>query len=566
MLRRLALLALLIAAPVFAEPWDIGTYNRAHQDFGRSELPGGSVAAPTYSFQTNPTAARSGMWWDDSNTRICFSVNGATSACLDSAGLVTLLPGPGAVVFTDAAGGLAVDAANFHWDDALNRLGIGNAAPDSTFHVTGTEHVTGAVTLDSTLLVTGTTHLVGAVTLDTSLQVGAATNLLVTVPSATDARFTTNSGVVGVGTMFFAAGTSEVQLQSGSSFHPSTGSTTLDLGSSTLPWRTGYFGTSVATTLVQPAAAGGLQLASNGAFNLTLTTNGTGRWLIESTGNLITGADAAYHIGDSTHRPIDLFLSSGLSIGSNAVVAQGIVFPNGQDIRDTGANTFQVTNASWLPSSDNARDIGSVANSWKTGYFDTSVISVVVNATTGFQIAGAATSGRYLKGNGTNFVQSSGSASGTGACGAGTFVSTLNSDAAPTCTTPVYRSILTTSDTGEALNTGATTYAKLSGRSGASSTTEANQVSFLPIGVTMLNLRCKVTAAAGAGKSWIFTLRRNQTTDTAVTCTISGASATTCSDTVNSQVFSAGDEADYSIAPSGTPAAAAGKCGIEVDI
>ena len=45
-----------------------------------------------------------------------------------------------------------------------------------------------------------------------------------------------------------------------------------------------------------------------------------------------------------------------------------------------------------------------------------------------------ATSGRYLKGDGTDFVTSNGSASGTGACGARTAATTLNSDAIQTCT------------------------------------------------------------------------------------------------------------------------------------
>ncbi len=52
-----------------------------------------------------------------------------------------------------------------------------------------------------------------------------------------------------------------------------------------------------------------------------------------------------------------------------------------------------------------------------------------------------ATSGRYFKGDGTNWNTSSGSASGTGACGASTWASTLNSDAAPTCTQPNYTDI-----------------------------------------------------------------------------------------------------------------------------
>ncbi len=58
----------------------------------------------------------------------------------------------------------------------------------------------------------------------------------------------------------------------------------------------------------------------------------------------------------------------------------------------------------------------------------------IFDAGTGFRIAGAATSGRYLKGDGTNFVQSSGSASGTGTC-TNQFARALNSDAAPTCAT-----------------------------------------------------------------------------------------------------------------------------------
>ncbi len=47
-----------------------------------------------------------------------------------------------------------------------------------------------------------------------------------------------------------------------------------------------------------------------------------------------------------------------------------------------------------------------------------------------------ATANRYLKGNGSVWQTSTGSASGVGACGGGQFVTTLNSDAAPTCATP----------------------------------------------------------------------------------------------------------------------------------
>jgi len=53
-------------------------------------------------------------------------------------------------------------------------------------------------------------------------------------------------------------------------------------------------------------------------------------------------------------------------------------------------------------------------------------------AAVGFQITGNTTSGRFLRHNGTRYVQSSGVASGAGAC-TSQFVRTLNDDAAPTC-------------------------------------------------------------------------------------------------------------------------------------
>jgi len=58
----------------------------------------------------------------------------------------------------------------------------------------------------------------------------------------------------------------------------------------------------------------------------------------------------------------------------------------------------------------------------------------VFDVATGFRIGGAATSARFLRGNGTNFVPSAGAASGTGSC-TNQFVRAVNDDAAPTCAT-----------------------------------------------------------------------------------------------------------------------------------
>jgi hypothetical protein len=50
---------------------------------------------------------------------------------------------PGSVIFAGTGGALSQDNANFFWDDANNRLGIGTSAPAATLHVVGTGQVSG---------------------------------------------------------------------------------------------------------------------------------------------------------------------------------------------------------------------------------------------------------------------------------------------------------------------------------------------------------------------------------------------------------------------------------------
>lgn len=61
-----------------------------------------------------------------------------------------------------------------------------------------------------------------------------------------------------------------------------------------------------------------------------------------------------------------------------------------------------------LAGTTNTYDIGTSASvaAFRTIYAGTSFVGPLVNATTGFQVNGAATSGNYLRGNGTNFVSS----------------------------------------------------------------------------------------------------------------------------------------------------------------
>jgi len=71
-----------------------------------------------------------------------------------------------------------------------------------------------------------------------------------------------------------------------------------------------------------------------------------------------------------------------------------------------------------------------------------------------------------------------------------------------------------------------------------------------------LNIRLDQTEAVAA-TSYVFTVRKGATTatmaDTTLTCTVSGATGTSCSDTRHSVVFLSTDLVDLKMAPTGTP-------------
>lgn len=68
------------------------------------------------------------------------------------------------------------------------------------------------------------------------------------------------------------------------------------------------------------------------------------------------------------------------------------------------------------------------------------------------------------------------------------------------------------------------------------------------------NLRVYTTAAPGAGQSWTLTLQ-NLSSDTALTCVISGSGSNTASDMLNSVVFEPGDRWSIKVVSSaGAPA------------
>ena len=68
------------------------------------------------------------------------------------------------------------------------------------------------------------------------------------------------------------------------------------------------------------------------------------------------------------------------------------------------------------------------------------------------RVGHSSTSGGYWKWNGTDVVASTGAASGTGACGANSWASTLNADAAPTCTQPSFSNLSGSAAAGQVPN------------------------------------------------------------------------------------------------------------------
>lgn len=94
------------------------------------------------------------------------------------------------------------------------------------------------------------------------------------------------------------------------------------------------------------------------------------------------------------------------------------------------------------------------------------------------------------------------------------------------------------------------------GGGGSDDTTETNVQSKISASAAISNLHVVLSAAPGVGNTLAFTLRDGATSggqsDTALTCSISGASATTCDDTTHSVTPSAADFLDWKIVPTGT--------------
>ena len=106
---------------------------------------------------------------------------------------------------------------------------------------------------------------------------------------------------------------------------------------------------------------------------------------------------------------------------------------------------------------------------------------------------------------------------------------------------------------GPSLSLAATQYFPAGGGASAS-TTETNVDVEAPSAVTIGPFYVQLAAALGIGNTTVYTWRKNAM-DTAVTCTITGASATTCNDVTHTFTVIQGDLIDVKAVTTGTPAA-----------
>lgn len=92
-------------------------------------------------------------------------------------------------------------------------------------------------------------------------------------------------------------------------------------------------------------------------------------------------------------------------------------------------------------------------------------------------------------------------------------------------------------------------------------TTEVYSEVIFPVAGVIKNLRVRVEAQPGSGKSWAFTIRKNAA-NTSLTSTISNT-AQTANDNTNQVIVAAGDRVCIAVTPTGSPTAAAGSWCVE---
>jgi hypothetical protein len=105
----------------------------------------------------------------------------------------------------------------------------------------------------------------------------------------------------------------------------------------------------------------------------------------------------------------------------------------------------------------------------------------------------------------------------------------------------------------QSLNTAAGSTYVAAGAFGTSTSSSSAVAVPIPISGIVNNLQVRLSGVAGNGRQYLFTVLRNGSAS-GLTCTVSGSSATTCTDT-DSTVWGAGDTIALQSTPSSNPTA-----------
>jgi hypothetical protein len=167
-----------------------------------------------------------------------------------------------------------------------------------------------------------------------------------------------------------------------------------------------------------------VNLEWNGGFTFVPIAPATG------VGITVTGAGSGTSASDNVHINISKTIGNFVSDFASSVLFIGTVGGNFTATANTSSCIFvgNITGSTTNTAPCILMNIGGST-------FGTVNVGTL-NFTTGITAGSSAPSGRFLKGNGSVYTTSSGSASGTGSCAANQFVTTTNSDAAPTCAQP----------------------------------------------------------------------------------------------------------------------------------
>ena len=141
---------------------------------------------------------------------------------------------------------------------------------------------------------------------------------------------------------------------------------------------TGGGAPTAAAEIICPAAAKLYVLQNNTSFAVTLKTSA-------GTGVAVAAGDTAFLFCDATNvnscvtTIVDGNITGNLTVGGNATINGNTTLGNATSDTITATGRF---NTDLVPSTDNARDLGSAANSWKDLFIDGTATIATLNVTT----------------------------------------------------------------------------------------------------------------------------------------------------------------------------------------